>query len=62
MKAVLVALPERDAFALTLFVGKVLEGWQCDAADLAHPVPAGDLYVVDMDAWLARHGRAQAGA
>lgn len=43
MKAVLVALPERDAFALTLFVGKVLEGWQCDAADLAHPVPAGDL-------------------
>ena len=62
MKAVLVALPERDAFALTLFVGKVLEGWQCGVADLAHPVPAGDLYVVDMDAWLARHGRAQAGA
>ena len=62
MKAVLVALPERDAFALTLFVGKVLEGWQCGVADLAHPVPAGDLYVVDMDAWLARHGRAQAAA
>lgn len=62
MKVVLVALPARDAFALSLFVGKVLEGWQCAVANLEQPVPAGDLYVVDMDAWLARHGRAQAAA
>lgn len=60
MKAVVLGLPERDAFALSLFVGKVLDGWQCEVVALDQPAPAGELYVVDMDAWLVRHGQAQA--
>lgn len=62
MKAVVVGLPERDAFALSLLMEKMQPGWECRAMPPHERPPAGDLYVLDAEAWYARHGRAEAAA
>lgn len=56
MKIVVVGLPEREAFAVSLLMSKLRPDWefQSQPADV-DSVPA-DLYVLDADAWQERHG------
>ena len=62
MKAVVVGMSERDAFALSLLMDRMQPGWECSALPAQDHLPAGDLYVLDADAWSARHGRDEAAA
>ena len=62
MKIVVVGLPEREAFAVALLMGKARPHWvfhnlAVDAVDAD-----GDLYVLDADAWRDHHGHQDATA
>ncbi|MDO5625846.1 MAG: hypothetical protein Q4G71_14285 [Pseudomonadota bacterium] len=53
MKAVLLDLPPRDAFALSLLIGKMRPDWHCQAAQATQTgsAPQGDLVVLDLAGW-----------
>ena len=47
MQVVLLNLPERDAFALSLLIGRMQPVWRCQAARGGQVLP-GDLVVLDL--------------
>lgn len=64
MNVALVGLMAREAVALDMLASRLLPGWQCQAVPAGRgvPLPAADLYVVDLAGWrLARWTEAAQG-
>ena len=57
MKVIVVGLPEREAFAISLLMSKLLPDWGYRSQSIASSDGSGDLYVLDVDAWQETHGR-----
>ncbi len=57
MKIVVVGLPEREAFAVSLLMGKSRPHWVFHTQPVEAADASGDLYVLDADAWQDHYGR-----
>lgn len=56
MKTVTVGVPEREAFAISLLMSKLRPDWAFESQPAEVNDVAGDLIVLDADAWRGRHG------
>ena len=56
MKAMVVGLPEKEAFAVSLLLNSMRPDWECQSNPAGDCDAPADLYVLDADVWREHHG------